>query len=299
MRALMPLLLAGCVETVPCAPGYGRLESGACVAVQVPGEAGPDDAVDPVDTGTPDSGAAAAEVAPWAPADIEAALSESLAVGPPTPVELHTAWLGVFDGAIQNCPGSGYDMTRGVEGCSTPAGWVYSGPADYDAGEGETVRRWSLEADSTARRPDGTRLVAGGVVSWRRQELDAGAVLLVGSVTGTFEDDAAAGWLGRGTSARWSWVGEMAADGALSLTIDGGFTPHGGPSVRFEELVFDPTCGGPTGTVWVRRDADCRWARVDLSCSACGPATFADTAAGEVCLDLPGLSTHLRRLDLR
>ena len=305
MFAVMPLLL-GCVQPVPCAPGYGRTAEGVCLAVEDPdaadGTGGPDTSVGSgsADTGSPSGGAdTGTRVEPWLAADIEAALATSIVVGPPTPTELHEAWIGVFDGAIQNCPGSNYDFTRGVEGCSTPTGWVYTGPAEYDAGEGDTVSRWSLEADSTARRPDGTRLVAGGVISWRRQVREDGNRFIVGSVDGTFEDDGSVGWLARGASARWSWVGDLTAEGGLDLTIDGGFTPHGGVSVRFEELVFDPSCSGPTGTVHVRRDADARWAQVILSCSPCGSATFQGEPVGEVCLDVSTLAPHLLRLEVR
>jgi len=296
----LTLLVLGCVEPVPCAPGYGRTADGVCLAVVSSDTAGADAAELPAsaaDTGGTGAGADPG-VEPWLPSDIQSALAESIGVGPPTPTELHAAWIGVFDGAIPNCPGAPYDFTRGVEGCSTPAGWVYTGPADHDAGEGNGVTRWALEADSTARRPDGTLLVVGGVVSWRRQVREDGSRFLVGFVEGTFADDRGAGWLGRGASTRWSWVGDLTADGVLDLTIDGGFTPHRGTAVRFEELVLGPACPGATGTVHVRRNTDARWAQVALSCSSCGPATFDGVEVGEVCLDMDTLTAHLLRLEV-
>ena len=298
----LTLLVLGCVEPVPCAPGYGRTADGVCLAVassDAEGDPEGDTPAMPADTGgTGASVDTGTQVEPWLPADIQSALAASIAVGPPTPTELHAAWIGVFDGAIPNCPGAPYDFTRGVQGCTTPAGWVYTGPADHDAGEGNGVTHWALEADSTVRRPDGSRLVVGGVVSWRRQLREDGSRYLFGSVEGTFSDDRGEGWLGRGASTRWSWVGDQTPDGALDLTLDGGFTPFGGTAIRFEDLVVTPGCAGPTGTVHVRRNTDARWAQVVLSCSACGPATFDGAEVGSVCVDMDTLSAHLLRLEV-
>ena len=296
MRALaaLLLLLAACGAPAPCAPGQGRLEGGACVPVDTGSAAGAGPRPGARDSGGV-RGDTAEPASPWDPADIEAALGETLAAGPPTPPALRAAWIGVFAGAGAGCPGSGYDFTRGVEGCESPAGWVYTGPAEFDEVQSSTAARWSLEADSTALRPDGTRLVAAGGASWARQVRTDGGVELRGALVGTFSDSGADGWLGRGTSARWSYTGSTRADGVLDLTLDGGWTPHGGAAVLLTALHVDD-CPGPTGVVEVRRAADGRWARVAFDCDPCGAATFAGAEVGRVCLDPAVLSAHLLRL---
>lgn len=289
-----PVIVVGCADPVPCAPGYGRLADGACVAVQV-ADGGDETAAaggGAVDTGTADS---ASPAAPWTAAEIEAAIGETLAVGPPTPPALRAAWIGVFDGAGDGCPGSGYDFTRGVDGCVSPAGWCYTGPADYDEVAGSTAQRWTLEADSTALRPDGTRLVAGGEVYWARQARDDGGVELRGSLVGTFEDSASTGWLGQGVSAQWSYTGSIDADGGLDVTLDGGWTPHGAPSIRVVSLQIG-ACAGLTGTLHVRRDTEARWATLLLDCAPCGDALLDGAPVGEVCVDDALLRAHLVRL---
>ncbi len=192
-----PLLgLCACAEPVPCAPGFGRLDAGACVPV----EEGTADAAGAGggSGGGADTGTEAPTPAPWTPAEIEAALAAALADGLPEPAALRTAWIGAFDGAQAGCPGEGYDLSRGVEGCETQDGWRYSGQATDREELGDVRRQWRLDADGTAERPDGTE-------PWAGDRTDDG-VQVEGAFLGTVQDTGGTGWVGQGAGLDWRWA---------------------------------------------------------------------------------------------
>lgn len=285
-RALtaMPMLaVVGCSSesTVICAPGYGASDQGVCLRVEAPqGHGGESDASPELPT-APD---------PFTAIEAEAALQAGLDAGLAEPLLLAERWRDAIDtGSGGGCPGSGgYSLIRGVRGCTSTEGYTFAGPADWTS-DGDSFR---LEVDSYILRPEGSLLSYNGDIRYDWGEID-GTLTWRGDVQGSFVDDDAEGWLGRGASVDLLAKGTGAGDSAEVL-LSGGCSV-GVETVLFESLVWDPTCGA-SGTL-ATLDGAGRAYRLSLDCSPCGTVSQGTLDLGQACLDLSAIAALVAQLE--
>lgn len=243
---------------------------------------GDDTAAMPADTAPPPS---AETTAVWAPEDVPTAMSAALPDGIPSPKLLRDVYFTlIHEGQDETCPGSDQLDGANRKGCTSTAGYFYSGVStwmeeDYGNGTG-----WMLSVDLEITDPTGNSFLAGGHASHRLQS-DTNFTQIQSELSGSWLYEGYPGWLGEGVSALLMVNGTVDGTGAR-VNVSGGLTTLDQP-LYFEGLSWAPDTCGPaaTGTVWVRDPSGAWWSVIlTASCDGCGPATFDGRDAGTVCL---------------
>jgi hypothetical protein len=155
---LAPLAI-GCADAdkaPECREGTRLAANGACEPVVDTGSGEPsehpgtgDDTASADDSGTAaspsDSGIFVVEPPPasWNLEEVGVAFDGLMATGVPDPWTVYAAWRDMFGGADWLCPGDGYNISSGAEGCISEDGWRYAGLARYEEidADGEVTRR--------------------------------------------------------------------------------------------------------------------------------------------------------------
>lgn len=255
----------------------------------------------PVDSGPPPGPA-------WTAQEVADRVDEAVSLGIPSPQRVLEDYLELLSHGDEGCPGSYFEEGFVVlGGCDSLEGYHFTGAAgvvreDERQGEGDQehghLRISSAPADYVITRPDGSRLIAGGTFFLEQRVQDHRMEWSV-RIGGTFEDEAAADWLGAGFSGLLSFDGLADAQGEQQRVT--GSMSVGDVAIDMQDVVVQPSVcpDGFMGGRFRVRQADATWNTVELpqGCGACGEVLWeGKEPLGSGCVDPQPWIQHLAAL---
>ena len=223
----------------------------------------------------------------WGAQELQQALQTRIDAGIPDPVTIRDTYLGLFDNyADEDCPGGAdYSMPGDYQACTSEAGAVFYGHAEYEPFESSDEAGFYLLGDCYILSPEGDRFEGGGELQTFEFENEAGRIIEA-MVTGTWAYAPAEGFLLRPTSSAFFAVLGVSDPSPPNLYLDGTLGSEDG-HISMDVFLDTAGCGTTTGTIDMR-DPSGSWHTLtfDGSCDGCAEATWVDgRSIGEVCID--------------
>jgi len=248
-----------------------------------------DDSGNPEDSGIENSNEVVVAIpAPTLDADgVAAAIQSTLAGGLPSPMRAREAYLAMFEGRDERCPGGSQPSLPGrFEGCWSESDWFYAGYAEYGGSDDplDTSDDFTLLADGQMIDGSGGSFIGAGELYY---DAELGSQRWEGGLTGTWSYDLAS-----------DWMGVPAAGGVLTfladvsgshwrLEVDGSVAGGDHPIALQDVVVEADDCGATTSGAVRLRGGTGYWYTLALEDCGCGTVTYDDgTILGEGCIDL-------------
>ena len=278
------------------------------VALLLPACSGPEDPgtwVDataddrwPVDSGSP-------RLPLWSAQEVADQVDLAVSKGIPTPQRVLTNYLDLLAHGDEICPGNYFQEGFVVlGGCDSADGYHFTGAAgvvrdDQRSGEGENwtgqLRVSSAPADYVITRPDQSRLIAGGTyfLELRAHE---GRQEWAARIGGTFEDEAAADWLG-GAFSGMLMIDGTEDQGGIQQRISGSLSVDGvAIDMQNVQLALSQCPNGFVGGSFRVRQPDATWNSIQLpqGCGTCGEVQWeGGESLGSGCMDAQPWIDHI------